>query len=145
MRSRGAHSEPVEQLTDAVVGVLADPEAPATRLATTQNAGPDTVRDAVTLPERGVDVPQLIPFSLQAKKALELTFGEELRLGHNYIGTEHQLLALLELETGDRPCTVPASTRPTPRPTSPACCRRSPPRRQTEASHIPPGAGVYMM
>jgi len=29
---------------------------------------------------------------------LELTFREALRLGHNYIGTEHILLALLELE-----------------------------------------------
>ena len=31
---------------------------------------------------------------------LELTFREALRLGHNYIGTEHILLALLELEDG---------------------------------------------
>jgi ATP-dependent Clp protease ATP-binding subunit ClpA len=39
-------------------------------------------------------------FDPQAKKALELTFREALRLGHNYIGTEHILLALLELEDG---------------------------------------------
>ena len=31
---------------------------------------------------------------------LELTFREALRLGHNYIGTEHILLALLEHEDG---------------------------------------------
>ena len=31
---------------------------------------------------------------------LELTFREALRLGHNYIGTEHILLALLEAEDG---------------------------------------------
>ena len=42
--------------------------------------------------------PELIPFSGPARKALELTFREALRLGHNYIGTEHLLLALLELE-----------------------------------------------
>jgi ATP-dependent Clp protease ATP-binding subunit ClpA len=42
----------------------------------------------------------LIPFGQQAKKTLELTFREALRLGHNYIGTEHILLALLELEDG---------------------------------------------
>src|SRR5271166_689021 len=41
-----------------------------------------------------------IPFSGPARKALELTFREALRLGHNYIGTEHLLLALLELEDG---------------------------------------------
>jgi ATP-dependent Clp protease ATP-binding subunit ClpA len=34
---------------------------------------------------------------------LELTFREALRLGHNYIGTEHLLLALLELEDGAGP------------------------------------------
>jgi len=34
---------------------------------------------------------------------LELTFREALRLGHNYIGTEHMLLALLEAEGGAGP------------------------------------------
>lgn len=42
----------------------------------------------------------LIPFGADAKKALELTFREALRLGHNYIGTEHILLAVLEQENG---------------------------------------------
>ena len=36
-----------------------------------------------------------IPFAPQAKKALELSLREALQLGHNYIGTEHVLLALL--------------------------------------------------
>ncbi len=45
-------------------------------------------------------MPELIPYDARAKKALELTFREALRLGHNYIGTEHILLALLELEDG---------------------------------------------
>ena len=35
-----------------------------------------------------------------AKKVLELTFRQALRLGHNYVGTEHILLALLEHEDG---------------------------------------------
>jgi ATP-dependent Clp protease ATP-binding subunit ClpA len=48
-------------------------------------------------------VPELIPYDGPARKALELTFREALRLGHNYIGTEHLLLALLELEQGDGP------------------------------------------
>ena len=47
--------------------------------------------------------PQLTPFSGRARKALELTFREALRLGHNYIGTEHLLLALLKLEDGSGP------------------------------------------
>ncbi|HZE15769.1 MAG TPA: Clp protease N-terminal domain-containing protein, partial [Mycobacterium sp.] len=46
---------------------------------------------------------ELIAFSGPARKALELTFREALRLGHNYIGTEHLLLALLELEDGAGP------------------------------------------
>jgi len=36
-----------------------------------------------------------IPFSPQAKKALELSLREADQLGHNYIGTEHILLALI--------------------------------------------------
>ena len=42
----------------------------------------------------------LIPFTPRAKKVLELSLREALQLGHNYIGTEHILLALLELEDG---------------------------------------------
>ncbi|WP_327149365.1 Clp protease N-terminal domain-containing protein [Nocardia sp. NBC_01329] len=42
----------------------------------------------------------LVPFDAESKKALELTFREALRLGHNYIGTEHILLAILEQENG---------------------------------------------
>jgi hypothetical protein len=62
----------------------------------------DASRRAATaaLPPAASDLPALIPFDGQAKKALELTFREALRLGHNYVGTEHILLALLELEGG---------------------------------------------
>ena len=56
---------------------------------------------AITLPPRVDDVPVLIPFNGQAKKVLELTFRQALRLGHNYIGTEHILLALYEAEDDD--------------------------------------------
>jgi ATP-dependent Clp protease ATP-binding subunit ClpC len=35
-----------------------------------------------------------IPFTPRAKKVLELSLREALRLGHNYIGTEHVLLGL---------------------------------------------------
>jgi hypothetical protein len=36
-----------------------------------------------------------IPFTLRAKKVLELSLREALQLGHNYIGTEHLLLGLI--------------------------------------------------
>jgi hypothetical protein len=83
-----------------LLGVLSDPEALVTKLLRAQRVDPESVRAAVTLPPPAENLPQLIPFSGSARKALELTFRQALRLGHNYIGTEHLLLALLELEDG---------------------------------------------
>ena len=84
-----------------LLGLLTETEGLSTMLVKAQGVEPDALRSAVTLPERADDVPQLIPFNGPAKKVLELTFREALRLGHNYIGTEHILLALLEHEDGD--------------------------------------------
>jgi Clp amino terminal domain, pathogenicity island component len=42
-----------------------------------------------------------VPFSGPAKRILELTLREALKLGHNYIGTEHIVLALLTDSEGD--------------------------------------------
>jgi ATP-dependent Clp protease ATP-binding subunit ClpC len=39
--------------------------------------------------------PSHIPFTPRAKKVLELALREAIALGHNYIGTEHQLLGLV--------------------------------------------------
>ncbi|GIG60081.1 hypothetical protein Lfu02_44530 [Longispora fulva] len=86
-----------------VLGILNDPESVASRTLVTLGVSLDTVRQAVTasLPAAAEGgAPALIPFDAQAKKALELTFREALRLGHNYVGTEHVLLALLEVEDG---------------------------------------------
>ncbi|TDD85753.1 ATP-dependent Clp protease ATP-binding subunit [Actinomadura darangshiensis] len=85
-----------------VLGLLSEPEAFAAKVITGQDVLLDTVRQAATaaLPPESADLPALIPFDQDAKKALELTFREALRLGHNYIGTEHILLALLEHENG---------------------------------------------
>jgi ATP-dependent Clp protease ATP-binding subunit ClpA len=47
--------------------------------------------------------PALTPFDAAAKKVLELTFRQALRLGHNYVGTEHLALALLDAEDNDGP------------------------------------------
>ncbi|MET8526309.1 Clp protease N-terminal domain-containing protein [Micromonospora sp. NPDC005172] len=85
-----------------VLGLLAEPDGLAARVLTGRGATPEAVREAVgaALPPRSDDVPDLIPYNAAGKKALELTFREALRLGHNYIGTEHLLLALLEQEDG---------------------------------------------
>jgi len=86
-----------------LLGVLSDAAALATVLLNRQHVDAEAIRAAVTLPPPGAPPPELIPFSGPARKALELTFREALRLGHNYIGTEHMLLALLELEDGAGP------------------------------------------
>jgi ATP-dependent Clp protease ATP-binding subunit ClpA len=86
-----------------LLGVLSDPAALATVLLNRQHVDAEAVRAAITLPPVCAATPELIPFSGPARKALELTFREALRLGHNYIGTEHMLLALLELEDGAGP------------------------------------------
>lgn len=83
-----------------VLGLLTEPDGLAARAIIAQEVPLETVRQAVTatLPPAAGEVPALIPFDQGAKKALELTFREALRMGHNFIGTEHILLALLELE-----------------------------------------------
>ncbi|OZM71777.1 Clp protease [Amycolatopsis antarctica] len=85
-----------------LLGLLAEPAGVGTKAITAQGVSVDDVRRAVAaeLPEAGGDVPDLVPFDAGARKVLELTFREALRLGHNYVGTEHILLALLELEDG---------------------------------------------
>jgi len=85
-----------------VLGLLGEPEGIGAKAIDAQGVPAETVRRTAlaTLPERRDDVPALIPFDAQAQKALELTFRQALRLGHNYIGTEHILLALLEAEDG---------------------------------------------
>jgi hypothetical protein len=88
-----------------VLGLLSEPEALAAKAITAQGVSLDAVRAAAAgaLPAPAEDVPELVPYAPAAKKALELTFREALRLGHNHIGTEHILLALLELENGEGP------------------------------------------
>jgi len=86
-----------------VLGLLAEPDAVAGKAITAQGVLLDAVRQAATaaLPPAAEEVPDLVPYGADAKKVLELTFREALRLGHNYIGTEHILLALLEHENGE--------------------------------------------
>jgi hypothetical protein len=85
-----------------VLGLLSDPEGLGAKAIAGQ--GVDTAKARrtalATLPPALGELPELIPFDAQAQKALELTFRVALRLGHNYIGTEHILLALLDAEDG---------------------------------------------
>ncbi len=85
-----------------ILGLLSEPDALGATAIVAQGVALDTVRQTVTasLPPAAGQVPALIPFDPQAKKVLELTFREALRMGHNYVGTEHILLALLDFEAG---------------------------------------------
>ncbi|MGW1678883.1 Clp protease N-terminal domain-containing protein [Saccharopolyspora sp. NPDC002376] len=85
-----------------VLGLLAESDGLGAKAIVAQGVSLDAVRQEMlgALPEPVDEVPHLIPFDGAAKKVLELTFREALRLGHNYIGTEHVLLALLENEAG---------------------------------------------
>jgi ATP-dependent Clp protease ATP-binding subunit ClpA len=100
-----AHAASNDEIQPAhlLLGLFTDPDSLAARLLAGQGVDADTATAAVALPPAADDMPALIPFSGAARKVLELTFREALRLGHNYIGTEHILLALLEAEGGDGP------------------------------------------
>ena len=84
-----------------LLALIAGPTAAASVLQA-QDVDLETVRRTATatLPERVEQVPALIPFDAQARKALELTFRQALRLGADAIGTGHLLLALLEVDDG---------------------------------------------
>jgi Clp amino terminal domain, pathogenicity island component len=84
-----------------ILGLLGDSESLAVAILQAQGVEPEQLRAVITLPPATGQALDLVPFSGPAKKVLELTFREALRLGHNYIGTEHILLALLESEDGD--------------------------------------------
>jgi len=85
-----------------LLAMFDDPESFAVKLLAGQKVDAAAVMNAVTLPPRtDGDLPALTPFDGRAKKVLELTFRQALRLGHNYVGTEHIVLALLEAEGDD--------------------------------------------
>jgi len=86
-----------------VLGLLTEPEGLAARAITAQEVPPDRVREVATAtlgPAGTGESPELVPFDDRTRAVLEATFREALRLGHDYIGTEHLLLALLDADEG---------------------------------------------
>ena len=85
-----------------VLGTLREPEGLAARAIAALGVSPEAVRAALgaVLPAAIPDgvTPGHVPFDSRTMKVLELTLREALALGHNYIGTEHILLGLLEEE-----------------------------------------------
>src|SRR4051812_47069301 len=78
-------------LLDGDEGSIA--RAALTRLGVTAEGGRQVV--AARLGSGGTAPSGHVPFTKSAKKVLELSLREALTLGHNYIGTEHILLALV--------------------------------------------------
>jgi hypothetical protein len=103
--ARGANSAAVgtEHL---LLGMIAEGEGLALMAMAAQGVAIDAVRvAAVAAMGPSADVaPEHIPFTAEAKKVRDLVVREALRLGHNYVGTEHMLLGLLDSEesTGGR-------------------------------------------
>ncbi|HVK26417.1 MAG TPA: Clp protease N-terminal domain-containing protein [Actinokineospora sp.] len=87
-----------------VLGLLSNKDSMAMLALAEQGFDADKIRAGVVFPEPGAGDPgPLIPFNAACKKALELSVREALRLEHNFIGTEHILLALFAIE--DSPLT----------------------------------------
>ena len=85
-----------------LLGLLREEEGLAARVLESLDITVERVRaQVVRIVGSGEEVTSgQIPFTPRAKKVLELALREALSLGHNYIGTEHILLALLEFENG---------------------------------------------
>jgi Clp amino terminal domain, pathogenicity island component len=79
-----------------VLALLADPDSLATRTLAAQLPVTDLRDRTLTVLGQGTGSPEgHIPFSADSRRLLALTLREALRLGHNYVGTEHILLGLL--------------------------------------------------
>lgn len=86
-----------EHLLAALVDV---PDGLGARALAAQGVTAEAVRHAVVaaLPPARVEKPDMLPYDARARKVLELTFREALRLQHDGVGSGHILLALLEEE-----------------------------------------------
>ena len=99
------------------LGLLHEPEGLAAKAIEALGVPVDSARNALVaaLPPATVDelAEGQIPFSPRTKKMMHVTVREALKLGHNYIGTEHLLLSVLEFEeaSGGGPLTGLGITR----------------------------------
>ncbi|MEV4562149.1 Clp protease N-terminal domain-containing protein [Nonomuraea sp. NPDC049419] len=94
--SRHAQIEPAH----LVLGQLHQPDALGAVTMAALGAPVETVRNALAaaLGTGPGSEEQFLPFAAQSRKALELAARESLRLGHDWIGTEHLLLGVLSLD-----------------------------------------------
>ncbi len=80
-----------------LLGLVAEGEGVAARALESFGVSLPAVREQVeVIVGRGSSSPSgRVPFTVRAKKLLELSLREALQRGHNYIGTEHILLGLV--------------------------------------------------
>ncbi|HEX6755337.1 MAG TPA: Clp protease N-terminal domain-containing protein [Mycobacteriales bacterium] len=83
-----------------LIGLVHDPQSLATKALAAQGVTAEAAREAAeaTLDPPGRPRTGHVPSTPDARKVWDLTLREALRLGHNYVGTEHILLALLAEE-----------------------------------------------
>lgn len=85
-----------------LLGLIREEEGTATKvLVALEISAANVRRDILKIAGDGTSQPgSRIPFTPRAKKVLEFSLREAIRLGHNYIGTEHILLGLIREERG---------------------------------------------
>ncbi|MEV4753767.1 Clp protease N-terminal domain-containing protein [Micromonospora sp. NPDC049559] len=91
-----------------LLGLLGQPQSLGVQTITVLGVPLESVRAAGTaaLPPAAGEARPPLPFEASAQRVLALSFEEVERLGHRYVGTEHILLALLEVENGFGPLTA---------------------------------------
>lgn len=86
------------------LGLLHEPSGLAVKAIEALGVPLETAHEALVAALAPASLTELptgnIPMTAKATKVLDLTLREALRMGHNYIGTEHLLLGILEEGTG---------------------------------------------
>jgi hypothetical protein len=93
-QARGSAEVGTSQL---LLGLVDDPGGLSAQTLTAMGVSPDVTRGAVavTLGPAGEARSDHVPFATESKQVLASALREAIRLGHNYIGTEHLLLGLV--------------------------------------------------
>ncbi|MET9329096.1 Clp protease N-terminal domain-containing protein [Tsukamurella sp. NPDC003166] len=94
-----AAGSPVIDTDHILLGLFREPEGIAARLLVGRGVTETAVRARIPVAD-DTDAPELIPFSTAGRKTVDMVLREALRLGHNYVGTEHVLLGVLAEGTG---------------------------------------------
>jgi ATP-dependent Clp protease ATP-binding subunit ClpC len=84
-----------------LLGLIRDPRGLFVRILGMSKVASEDIRKDVesrTASREKVPTSVEIPFTAEAKRALEFAAAEADRIGHSYIGTEHLLLGLLRVE-----------------------------------------------